>query len=828
MSEIRDVRTLLLIKNNGEDKIFSIDKKQLYMTVGNYNYMTVYQTKNYAEKILNAQKSEGESILNDFYNEKKSIIKKGLCDNSIFFHPLHVVTWDTEEGIENFWKLNMQFFVVTFLYDITKDHLKSIKAKLAEISSTYKLYSSMNMSDYVIFWKSGNFGKLLEEIAYISRNSNTYTHTICGFNCDFLEYIESPDNLNNYLNQYKCDDVLSMVKITATVRDYIKSKTCLKDITGTFGSKKYSLGIAFGDNDFNLLYKDVNTIDLLVFMNKLKNNNFFNDAFVNLKIRVHCHYEDYDVYKLYLQSGDDSRILFLNSALNQLNKYLDYDDCFYHFFEIICMLKDMCKNPALRRIIYFVVDSIEVFCRSLRYLKNNYDNDFNATIFRSKKNINKYINGVGVLINQLVRIDGYLSQEPGYSPLIYNMIPASLLEYYYSCIYKIIDEVMNKSTLDVSNRNYRFAMLLIPTMSRNIKIDKVIDLCPSTETPVFPPNQLYVVEIPYSMLYKPEEMLCQVTHEIIHFCGESIRDRNSRYKAMVSFVAEAFVADLKLVCKDNRTSDLVYEYLSKNIPMQYGRYLDRLVDCLKREINFMYADTALKNTLCNICVDNFVDNGDSENYEYALLRHVNRASQEKTVLSLLKDISYLFRECQADLTTIYLLNINPGKYIEIIFNEIKKTPDKEKIRMALFVQRIAILFYIMQKDKQYGTPLEWSVNYGEITSNIEDEQKLRKVDSDIKKLLGALASREGNENYDSKEEGFYFSTRCLLCVTDYLSKCYIEIKKLKCSATVIQSYYSMVTENGKTLFNNSYFEKIDLYEKRADKIMKDFVHEFNA
>lgn len=812
-----DIKTVLFCKMDlGKTEVYNYfsrkDFSGFYLTIGNYDAMAIYSLEKYNSLFPDYKATDSfEDVFSMMLQEKKTLTqnygKESIFynENSMFFHPIHVAKHysedDEEKKINAFWENKNSNLVVTFLYsDIQKD-LKELEETLTfqidqfkEKEVEYQIYRSFNMSRLVIFWKSNRLISILNGIEKMkSVIANSHTHTICGF-----MYTKEIDN--SIVDE---KDELPLIKITGTIKshkeayDYIRQtqRILFEGKENADEIKEVPFFLALGSNDFNAFYKNIKTSALKELLNLWIQDENVCKAFSNVKTRVHVTYSD-------------TSLPIINSVVNPI----PFDKCFVEYYanilklykedwtlpliETINLLYDMHRKPALSQIIYFTFDSLNVLLESLRYIYEKYDTSTLQYIMDdNRRDLNRYVRGLNSLICQLTRLDGYLSQEPGNNPLVYDMIPAGILEYYYSYIRYVVKTV-KEATLDTYN-DAECSILLIPTLARNIKIDNVLYCEPKGENPIYPPYQVYLVEIPYRMLYKPEALLFAVTHEIMHFCGESIRCRKERYDAVLSFVADAFVEELGLECQDASTGNYVYQLLRKRIDKkEYGQYLDVLEKKLSNVLLYLYKDVKTKNELFAIY--------SSQNEDYSrheIINKINSASHNQCLLQGLSDAISLFRECYADLAVIRLLHISEEDYLKIIIDEVLKTPDDndQNVRFALFEQRIALVMYAIRFDSQ---------NFDFDFSLFENE-KARRILNSTKELITFVAKMVNNEDdeedYDWNEN--YYCGRSLAAIAQYLTGCDFEIKNGEIDSANITRRY-LVAKKDAELLGDEYWNLI--------------------
>jgi len=826
-----DVRTLLLYKikpgcQQAYNNLISHNKNDLFVTIGNYDALMVYPIKD-CSKAFNEGFESQDDFLKMFLNEKKSLTEKYIyddpcdCTHSTFYHPLHLVKHIEDENDNNqfkhFWSESNQrpFLVVTFVYGIFDNGLKNFETTVNKNiyeniieNVEYQIYRSINLSRLVVLWKGNSLKDILTSVSRFSAcDKNVNTHTICGFrySAENGGSIEDAKILD--------DDKIDMVKITGTIRSHAEAEKFFNEIDSLLNPnhKNYHTKfLAFGNNDFNLIYKNTPTKKIIKLLNDWMSHvdgekcHQLEDAFSSIKTRVHTDYINWE------KPNDSSYVTEVRNLFSPHLKTIDYFKSLnkewawpYHLIETLNMLKDMCKNPALSRTFHFVSDSLKTFCNALEDIKCHNENPKEIVEY-NLNNLNEYTSSLNSLINQLTRVDGYLSQEPGFTPLIYNMIPAGLLEYYHSFIKFVIQTINKLSSSNNTNSCGEYSVLLFPTLSQFIQIDDVLIRNTQGKKPIFPPQQLYLLKIPYDMLYKPAHLLCAIVHEIMHFCGESIRCREQRFYAYLSFLAEAICSDFNIVCESNKTSNYLFEHLKNQISKdQDGIYIRNLTDISKKVVQSIYQDEVVKNNLYNFSLESI-----DEKDKIAILnkrRTINLSALYNKVSNQVYDIEYLFKESYADLITFILLGFNSDEYLKIILDDITKIPNNSdtEIILSTFIQRISLVIYTLKKCKYESI----------FNKKVDFDENINPYLTKVNELIKHLEMAESSIDFES-EEFLYFPIRCLLNITDYLEECFKSFHKLysdkqnKELFLSIMKYYNLSKDNN-SFFSDEYCESLD-------------------
>lgn len=685
------------------------------------------------------------------------------------------------ERANQFWSNKKNCFAVALIYGtnesnqyykaenltnkINKYSISDLEKEISNIiplaEREYMLYRSVNLSELVLVCKHDLLNSILKAIAKISYEfPNLQTHTVCGFRYD-------PNTGISYDTQET--DIIDMVKITGTIKSYKKSLKIFNEISHQYEQPNQNTYIAFGNNDFNLIYENVNTSDIISILNNWSiNYNDVNDAFSSIKTRVHVKYRNEQVSDGSFETNHNIQTL-INEVQSSVLKCRNLQDLHskwvYPFVETLNMLSDMYNNPELSRIRYFTLDTLMVLNRALNDLLNNDEEYICDYLERCEKRLNKFSTGFNTLIERIVRVDGYLSQEPGYSPLIYNMIPAGILEYYCSYLYKATQIVNEFSAND--DKKYIYATLPLPELERYISF---YDILPNYEQPN-QSNQVNLLEVPYNELYHPERLLFSVTHEVMHFCGERTRCRNIRYDCFIDFISEYLIHEFDVIEIQKNAKAFIRTFFKNRITKDKNKtsYFVTLIPEVSNAIKDIYQNVDLKNRLQKALVKHRKDN-DIEESMYWNIAWMNSMSSKMTLLYQLEDIVYLFKECYADLMTVRFLNISAANYCKL-FDELELRTnnvhyDQNAVIDLQLILRKALVIYCSNDTTKVKN---WLItDLCKIFENAENN----KDDNDLIEAFTNKVCEDYNQFLDETDFAeLFYCMPCLLSLIKYLKAC---------------------------------------------------------
>lgn len=523
---------------------------------------------------------------------------------------------------------------------------------------------------------------------------------------------------------------------------------------------------------------------------------------------------------------DDNTKKMLNKTQSIITKDYREEKWAFPIVETINLLKDMCSNPYLKRIKYFIADSLFVFGKALKDIATL--NDKNIILLHNKDVIFDFASNLNRFINRLIRADGYLAQASGSSSLINSVIPVGVLGGYYSFVYSLMS-ALNNINDEQNNAECRYALLMFPVLTDRIKIDDVLQRITIGHKPIYPQFQVYTVYIPYEYIYKPKEFLLQITHEIMHFCGEKIRLREVRNACFCCAVSNYIANEFQL------ESETVVEYLRKKM---YS-ILVQETELSTPETKIFYLHDTVKR-IKEWCGDNlrqnlFISNLISlycEDKKKSANEVVNISDIYSSINNLLylhnftryaqniDDIAYLFKECYADFVTIYFLNIDIRIYIEQLINDVNIPDDyynnhhKERVAnvRAMIYQRAATVISALSDN---------GFKFYEDDIYYKHEMEISN--------LSILISKSDPSAADGKWKNAYYPYQTLCNIKDYLLACKEELNKVEASPSLSnlirnqRKYYEILTKpsndvNG--MFSDDYYNLIYENRNRIDDLLE--------
>ena len=338
--------------------------------------------------------------------------------------------------------------------------------------------------------------------------------------------------------------------------------------------------------------------------------------------------------------------------------------------KIAFSLARMCSTPVTDEVIYLLVPAITAFL--------NYMAQPDRTI--PEEMCYRFVESCTYFMEQLMRIEGQLSQKAETRPVIYD-IPVFMLEYTVAFIGEVSQLLTRGDRLHSEPQRKPTVFLLIPRPCERVCATEIISADTRNEG-------LVQLEVPENNLYDPQTFLRVVCHELSHYVGETDRRRRERKK----YYCTAAAVLLASIIWDGQINPVPTELIVKiskdfeqELSVSNVDYLsemsDRLIDCALRNLPFYFL-TAVKNRAAD--------------------SHALRGCASEFRCHLMQNLETLFRECYADICMLHILNVDAESYVNILLQELPEdASQKEKENRELFAMRIYAVLTACGKSFRY-------------------------------------------------------------------------------------------------------------------------------
>lgn len=842
-----DVRCILLCKafqveNDVYDQVAVSLKNsfgetlQHYVSLGEYDGIFSFKLK-------------GEINLLQEISNSNNILSKVLSD-SIFYRPLYLVfpkSTSYDSMAEDFWDGEGAFFFASIVHTNhccasfeykeqvrehiinTIDEFKKVCRKNSnekkEVSYKYRVYYSLDLSDYIIVWKTDEPAHILGAMKYLYCNTRLlgYTNTFCGVSKKHIE--KNDDNIIG-------GNALFTISIQAVTKSYLEAKKVHDGIVKSMDSVISEPYFTFGNDDYLGVFNRVTPKELYLLHKNVSQNKDFKKAILSLNTSVAI--SGFDVAEIEPKKENDtikkavvmkkqleeackslkeSFVLFFNENIEIINTmYWKKPVC-----ELLTQLDNMSKSTVFDSVCFLFLDSAHLFLKYLNHL-----NDTSATkeelknkLIRKEQEIGTFIHEWEQLAHHVVSIDGTFQRTPGYESINYNM-SASIVEYNNAFTQKIIQyfTLLDKEN-SIQKREMRIASFVVPRMSRDIKTTQWFYDARGKDSLLF-------ITIPTAQLYEPFLVLTSLTHEVSHYCSSGARLRAKRAEHIIMSIC-VFIC-YKLEIFSNKTIYRCYELLMEMFDVkrennsEFNFYLKSFTERLKAKVFFLFDNVyclqELHNTYCEESLEN---NNENEIDRVSIAANIKRLSafligrpnnfdlfgksDEKPIYFYIDEIISLFKEGYADLMMVYVLSLKPSEYLKAAFLGMSKLDINNDIGKLHFrFQRMIVVCEAL-----FDSGVWKRESFKEDICNSEKE-----LSNIYQKFFEAYRDWKTNGD-DAEMWRWFYPEDVLLIAIEYLKKCYSEIsteeaqnKSFKNRKEIENLFRDMIADGESAIFSESF------------------------
>ncbi len=742
---MKEISVILLRKSlkSADEKQWEPPKSTHWITLGHFDDMYIYDIDESCDGFFSKIKKDKDKI---FKNN----------DESVYYHPLYLIPDDSNSYVNDYSNNFVAIVRIHFPASIKlttqfNDIKKAISNELKQSNLSYRLYYATEFSDMVLDVRSKTMNTLIEKILRLREISGinigkTYTYFGISSKLIYSDAMWSdPDDIIPFFlmrfSGYNTETTKQQIELI---------KECMKSDGLTPGEEYCTNGI----DDVMIIYKDRASASLVNLYKKL----LCSDEYKNYrkpesatKVGVYIdiestNYQDFSPDNELINSKICSELSGLcKHILNSIeSEHLDLG-WFHAISEVAHSLVRMSKTPIMDEVVYLIAPGVRAFLLNIKDIIEKHEKE---ELLHSE-HLYEFVEKCSYFSEQLMRIEGQLSHNPEIRPVIYD-IPVFMLEYIVAFLNKC-SKILKYC--DSDKKYLHTEVMLVP---HPCELASAQEIFPATDK--IP--GIVCIQIPESDLYNPKKILRYLCHEISHYVGESLRNRKKRKK----YYAEAMAALL---------IERVYGTNNKNLKnyfeQQFRAFLGHEKNLTIREMR----EIIVYNTTDKICVANSMENllRDlflQDDFNPEAIANLDFIDDENIKLSFnysfvdeSYDVDTLFREVFADICMLFILNIEPSKYIESLLQEISEHPDKENNSEICFAIRMYATLTAMNQEIEY-------------TGNVYTSE-WQSINSHIQHM---------KEEIDNKEVGRYpldIPTGTIWALSKYAKGCYCRIKKVDCS-----------------------------------------------
>lgn len=809
-----DVRGIVLCKSfqaqrDIYEKMNDTLPKEKFMSLQQYVSLSDY------DGIFSFKVRTGNNLLKEIkYNNKH--ISDCMCD-SIFYKTLYVVYPKQDrddEFAEKFWDSIEPFFFITIVHSkfcsadfnyrekyrqLLIDEIRQLKKQSDANQFKYKVYYSLDLSEYVILWKTKEPAHVLKIIQHLYKNSNLfgYTNTIYALPLEVLE--------NDIKDIGRTNFALTVQAVANSYEDVSSlHKTIVDSMKKRYNEVSSETFFSLGNDDYLGVFPDVSPaafVDLHKdFIKDLKLKGAVLSSNTVLAINAYSDEENDDFQSTLTENIDNVEEFLsakkvkerLEQTCNQLKDefiavFNDNQTVFAKtswkkpVLELLILLDNMSKSTVFDDTCFLFLDSAHLFLYYLKHLIAKYDsNELFYELTQQEENIETFVREWEQLANHVVQIDGILQRTPGYEAINYN-ISIGIVEYHNAFAQKIISYFaeIEKTELQI-NRVPRLASFVVPKMCRNFKTRQCFYDEQGKDSMLF-------VTIPNSQVYESNHTMMSLTHEISHYCPSCLRLRSVRTKRVILALAIWLCREIGVYCNDaiKQCYETLLSGYNKMVysefPTDERDYLYVTGLILKKTAFIYLNDNDFLNKLHGAYYRHMPDATDTEKITcaatmrqkvYYIIGNSFAMGEvmASSVYDAINNILTLFKEGYADLMMVYVLSLNQTEYLNGWFLEFDLIDEQDnRDIIANKMQRALVVYTTMTRNGVW--------NYSELKQWIAEHRD--KLDGHQSVLYDLFIQMYENLSANYNEEAEYTSLLCyeiLNVIIDYLSACYCSIK----------------------------------------------------
>ena len=331
--------------------------------------------------------------------------------------------------------------------------------------------------------------------------------------------------------------------------------------------------------------------------------------------------------------------------------------------------------------VYLLFPGIKTFLRQIEYSvkfggRNNGDE-------KAYKVFNILVNECSHLMEQIMRIEGQLAQQPELRPMIYD-IPVFVLEYIMAFLKVVVPFLQQEDKTPELSIDF----LIVPSLCEHIASLEIF--APETDAEI---PGLVLVKVPVNLLYEPKTVLVALCHETAHFAGEKIRNRDDR-KNLYILASAALIAENLFKSK----SETLIKLLVKDMKKQLSGYPQPRIATIQDEIQ-KFARRITDNESLYIDYAWGSVNSAKKDEEVFYLNVGERKNAFAKFCGRISSLTVLFKDIYADICMCHLLRLTPDEYVNVVLTETlgKNVPPVLDRRLYDLALRLYITLRVTQK-----------------------------------------------------------------------------------------------------------------------------------
>lgn len=442
----------------------------------------------------------------------------------------------TPDQIEDFWKDESLLVFVSLIHIDNDSDIKKIIDKIKQTfkERTYLIYFSFDYSGIILFAKGMGFKTYLELIFQLNYNHTEGkklirdTYSLYGMNKVILKKYFRNLSKGKKVKSLPGGEETFSASVNIGIQNYETYKEFVGEIEKEYPGTIVEYGL-FGRHDVSIVNNNAN-LSWLIYIQYLLDKftqkhegqttgDLFSTYETFMKIPEISGFKDADpededsLYyaaerKLRNICEKYFRILLRHEVILNGEYQIPVQAVYYSILSIL-------KNRFAED---FVCCMYESFCAFLEYLtekmsspevsSEEFDNCYSS-----------YFRALSSLVNSAMHSERQFIQATAFNAIIYDVPPKIMA--FYAAVINDIQKIIR------SDQDRKYTFLLTPSFHNEI----AVQIISYKERP--PHDRLLMVSINEQSLYNPKALIKRMAHEIAHFVGDGLRERESRKECIV-------------------------------------------------------------------------------------------------------------------------------------------------------------------------------------------------------------------------------------------------------------------------------------------------------
>lgn len=621
---MRDIRLLTLYKQHYLDE-YDASLECQYSCLGYYDGIDIKEVEN--KQYSQLFQKQTESPISELWFESGEVTSQlnggYSCQNIGLLRCVSTMNKMQIYNKEIFWENaeDEPFFAVAFLklengqeYELVGRNIEALSEDNNEkIQKNCRIltYCTYDNADLVVLMHGNSVVRILEKMEQIEEMQEViYLHSILGFSEKYLQECKSNNRILEYFKGRRCfiySDIvtLNIRFVTNNKKDLLKK---LREELGKWNNKpehdfhikgyediRYSYILGHENIEMNFSETSVQTIITLLLpegfithQNSLYKNYIYNiETFLQIKKEV---YKDADEKekqesekvksekregeliknKSEIKGGKKEKSWcksLIQEYRTKMNEALDSgDESLYSHFQALIhtlnMLDQYERFSMSKEMFYLLYPALNMFIKQLTDALNQEDENYEYHIERVKNSLGQMVEYVNSVIYHTVHTDQVYLMIPGYSGSSFSIpIKLNLL---YLWFIDLITQALNDS-------NNKYNSILIP-VSESRPMTSFLPFAVQER------NRLICVKISQRFLYMPRALVIFLSHELAHYIGDTIRNRELRLKLLVCslsyFIAEGIYKEDDIGSDDQNSVSRWVKQTRENLMNRFIQYVE--------------------------------------------------------------------------------------------------------------------------------------------------------------------------------------------------------------------------------------------------------------